>query len=244
MGYFPIEDHGVIGDLHTAALVGMDGTIDWLCLPRFDAPSVFAAILDDEKGGHFKLRPLHYARSHQLYLPDTNVLLTRFLSPEGVAEVLDFMPIEGRFEPRHDLVCDVRVIRGRMRFEVDCRPAFDYARQKHSITLGKTGAVFECPNLRLGLAAEVSLREGPDRNALGRFTLGEGEGVTFLLHVLGKGEGPGDPLSRLQFVDILQRTLDYWRRWISKSTYRGRWREMVHRSALALKLMVYDPTGA
>jgi len=89
MGYLPIEEHGIIGDLHTAALVGADGTVDWLCLPRFDAPSVFASILDDEKGGHFRLSPLDYIRSQQLYLPDTNVLLTRFLSPEGVAEVLD-----------------------------------------------------------------------------------------------------------------------------------------------------------
>src|SRR3712207_5530467 len=86
MAYLPIEDHGIIGDLHTAALVGTDGTIDWLCLPRFDAPSVFAAILDDERGGHFYLRPESYTRTQQLYLPDTNVLLTRFLSPEGRSE--------------------------------------------------------------------------------------------------------------------------------------------------------------
>jgi GH15 family glucan-1,4-alpha-glucosidase len=87
MGYLPIEDHGIIGDLHTAALVGTDGTIDWLCLPDFDSPSVFCSILDDEKGGCFRLRPVQDFHSYQLYLPDTNVLLTRFLSPEGVAEV-------------------------------------------------------------------------------------------------------------------------------------------------------------
>ena len=125
MGYLPIEDHGIIGDLHTAALVGTDGTIDWLCLPRFDAPSVFASILDDERGGYFSLRPVEYANTHQLYLPDTNVLLTRFLSPQGVAEVLDFMPIEEGRETRHDLVRDVRVIRGKITIEVDCRLAFD-----------------------------------------------------------------------------------------------------------------------
>ena len=159
MGFLPIEDHGVIGDLRTAALVGIDGTIDWLCLPRFDAPSVFASILDDEKGGHYRLRPVNYVRSQQLYLPDTNVLLTRFLSPEGVAEVLDFMPIESGREERHDLVRSVRVVRGRIRFELDCCPAFDYARQKHKITLGKTGAVFASAVLRLGLATEVPLRE-------------------------------------------------------------------------------------
>ena len=244
MGYLPIEDHGVIGDLHTAALVGIDGTIDWLCLPRFDAPSVFASILDDEKGGHFRLRPLNYVRSQQLYLPDTNVLLTRFLSSEGVAEVLDFMPIEAELKERHDLVRSIRVVRGSMRFEVDCRPAFDYARRRHTISLGKTGAVFACAGTRLGLATRVPLREGPYRNALAQFALEEGEDAAFVLQQLKEGEGPEEVLSSAPFQDRLQGTLDYWRRWISGSTYRGRWREMVNRSALALKLMVYDPTGA
>ena len=244
MGYLPIEDHGVIGDLHTAALVGIDGTIDWLCLPRFDAPSVFASILDDEKGGHFRLRPLNYVRSQQLYLPDTNVLLTRFLSSEGVAEVLDFMPIEAGLKERHDLVRSIRVVRGSMRFEADCRPAFDYARQRHTISLGKTGAVFACAGTRLGLATRVPLREGPYRNALAQFALEEGEDAAFVLQQLKEGEGPEEVLSNAPFQDRLQGTLDYWRRWISGSTYRGRWREMVNRSALALKLMVYDPTGA
>jgi GH15 family glucan-1,4-alpha-glucosidase len=244
VGYLPIEDHGVIGDLHTAALVGIDGTIDWLCLPRFDAPSVFASILDDEKGGHFRLRPLNYVRSQQLYLPDTNVLLTRFLSSEGVAEVLDFMPIEAGLKERHDLVRSIRVVRGSMRFEVDCRPAFDYARQRHTLALGKTGAVFACAGTRLGLATRVPLREGPYRNALAQFALEEGEDAAFVLQQLKEGEGPEEVLSNAPFQDRLQGTLDYWRRWISRSTYRGRWREMVNRSALALKLMVYDPTGA
>jgi GH15 family glucan-1,4-alpha-glucosidase len=152
MGYLPIEDHGVIGDLHTAALVGTDGTIDWLCLPAFDSPSVFCSILDDEKGGHFKLKPLEYARSQQLYLPDTNVLLTRFLSPEGVAEVLDFMPIEPKGEERHQLVRSVRVILGEVTLEAECRPAFDYARREHAVSIGKYGAVFEGPRITLGLA--------------------------------------------------------------------------------------------
>src|SRR5919112_2023599 len=233
MGYLPIEDHGVIGDLHTAALVGIDGTIDWLCLPRFDAPSIFASILDDEKGGHFRLRPLNYVRSQQLYLPDTNVLLTRFLSSEGVAEVLDFMPIEAGPKERHDLVRSIRVVRGSMRFEVDCRPAFDYARRRHTISLGKTGAVFACAGTRLGLATRVPLREGPYRNALAQFALEEGEDAAFVLQQLKEGEGPEEVLSSAPFQDRLQGTLDYWRRWISRSTYRGRWRDMV-----------YNPTGA
>src|SRR5918992_672199 len=142
VGYLPIEDHGVIGNLYTAALVGTDGTIDWLCLPAFDSPSVFCSILDEEKGGHFSLRPVEYVRSHQLYLPDTNVLLTRFLSSEGMAEVLDFMPILAHPAERHRLVRNVRVVRGGMTFDVECRPAFDYARKEHSVFVGKLGAVF------------------------------------------------------------------------------------------------------
>ncbi len=133
MGYLPIEDHGVIGNLHTAALVGMDGTIDWLCLPAFDSPSVFCSILDDEKGGHFRLRPVEYERSQQLYLPDSNVLLTRFLSRQGMAEVIDFMPILSRPGDRPRLVRHVRTVRGSMEFEVECRPAFDYARGGHHL---------------------------------------------------------------------------------------------------------------
>jgi GH15 family glucan-1,4-alpha-glucosidase len=244
MGYLPIVDHGIIGDLHTAALVGTDGTIDWMCLPRFDSPSVFCSILDDEKGGHFKLRPAKYIRSQQLYLPDTNVLLTRFLSPEGVAEVLDFMPIEDERKTRHDLIRDVRVIRGQMSFEVDCRPAFDYARQEHTVEFVKGGVIFRGAGMALNLASEVPLEEGPTRNACKSFDLKEGESASFVMQQLEEGEGPREALKRAECQDLLQRTLDYWRRWISKSAYRGRWRDMVNRSALALKLMIYDPTGA
>src|SRR5215217_9005814 len=165
VGYLPIEDHGVIGNLYTAALVGTEGTIDWLCLPAFDSPSVFCSILDDEKGGHFSLRPVDYIRSHQLYLPDTNVLLTRFLSPEGVAEVLDFMPIEDERAMRHGLIRDVRVIRGRMTIEVECRPAFDYAREEHTMEFVRSGVIFRCAGMSLNLASEVPLEEGPGRSA-------------------------------------------------------------------------------
>ena len=244
MGYLPIEDHGIIGDLHTAALVGTDGTIDWLCLPRFDAPSVFASILDDERGGYFSLRPVEYANSHQLYLPDTNVLLTRFLSPEGVAEVLDFMPIEEGHETRHDLVRDVRVIRGTMTLEVDCSPAFDYARQEHTAEFTKGGVIFRGAGLALNLASEVPLEGGQANGAFARFTLRAGESVSFVLHQLEGDEGPKEALKRAECQQLLQLTLDYWRHWVSKSTYEGRWRDMVNRSALVLKLMVYDPTGA
>jgi GH15 family glucan-1,4-alpha-glucosidase len=244
MSYLPIEDHGVIGNLHTAALVGVDGTIDWLCLPAFDSPSVFCAILDDEKGGHFSLRPVEYARSQQLYLPDTNVLLTRYFSPQGLAETLDFMPIITRRGQRHRLVRNVRVIRGKMTFDAECRPAFDYARRGHTISVGKSGVVFSSGVGCLGLATDVPLREREREAAGARFTLGEGERATFVLAHLQEDEGPGEILSEVGFEELLSSTLHYWRRWLSQSTYQGRWREVVNRSSLVLKLMVYDPTGA
>jgi GH15 family glucan-1,4-alpha-glucosidase len=243
----PIEDHGIVGDLHTAALVGRNGTIDWLCLPAFDSPSVFCSILDDEKGGHFKLAPVEYARSQQLYLPDTNVLLTRFLSPEGMAEIIDFMSILESPGDRHRLVRNVRVVRGKMTFDVECRPAFDYARKEHYVSVGDGGAFFASKgstHVSLGLSTGVPLKERPKGAAGGRFTMKEGEMVTFVLAEAEEGEGPGEALSERDFEDLLRSTLDFWRRWLSKSTYRGRWREEVHRSALVLKLMVYDPTGA
>jgi GH15 family glucan-1,4-alpha-glucosidase len=244
MGYLPIEDHGIIGDLNTAALVAKDGTIDWLCLPAFDSPSVFASILDDERGGHFSLRSVDYTRSQQLYLPGTNVLLTRFITPQGVAEVLDFMPIEEDRELRHDLIRDIRVIMGRIPIDIDCRPAFDYARQDHTIEFVKSGVIFRGAGTALSLASVVSLQEGPSHSAVARFELKEGESASFVLHVLGEGEEPREVPERTEYQRLLQGTLDYWRQWISRSIYRGRWREIVNRSALALKLMIYHPTGA
>ena len=244
MGYLPIEDHGIIGNLHTAALVGTEGTIDWLCLPSFDAPSVFCSILDDEKGGHFKLRPVEYARSQQLYLPDTNVLLTRFLSPEGVAEVLDFMPIVSEEDDTHRLVRSVHVIRGSSTFDLECRPAFDYARAGHTVSIGKTGAVFEGPDDTLVLATDVPLEKRERQAAGARFELREGERATFVLSQGDPDGKPGEVLSDERFEELVRSTVGYWRRWISKCTYSGQWRGMVRRSALILKLMVYDPTGA
>ena len=244
MGYLPIENHGVIGNLHTAALVGTDGTIDWLCVPAFDSPSVFCSILDDEKGGHFTLHPVEYLHSQQLYLPDTNVLLTRFLAEDGMAETLDFMPISSDPAERHRLVRNVRVIRGQMDFDVECKPAFDYARRDHSVAVGKKGAVFTSDDTCLGLSTEVSLEKGPGEGARARFTLKEGETATFVLAKVEHDEKPREVLREKGFDELLQETIDYWRRWISQSTYQGQWREAVHRSALALKLMVYDPTGA
>src|SRR4028118_95399 len=247
MGYLPIGDHGVIGNLHTAALVGVEGTIDWLCLPAVDPPAGFCPILDDEKGGHFKLKPVGCERSQQLYLPDSNVLLTRFFTSGGMAEVIDYMPILSKSGDRSRLVRDARVVRGSMRFEMECRPAFDYARGQHHVAGGKEGAGFaaaDATHTALSLSTAVPVEE-MDGGAVGaEFTLGEGERATFVLSEIEDGEGPRAPFTRREFEESLQGTLGYWRRWISGSTYSGRWREFVNRSALVLKLMVYDPPGA
>ena len=142
-GYQPIENYGIIGDLHTTALVGMDGSIDWLCLPHHDSPSVFAAILDSEKGGRFKISPVGgEVTTKQLYWPDTNVLVTRFFTPDGVGEVTDYMPIGASAEGRHRIVRRVEVVRGTMTFRMECTPAFDYAREEHETRIVPGGVTF------------------------------------------------------------------------------------------------------
>src|SRR5213592_4755891 len=154
-GYLPIAEHGLIGDLHTVALVGTDGTIDWYCCPRFDSPSVFAAILDADHGGLFRISPERDGwSSKQIYLPDTNILITRFLMPDGVGEVQDFMPSarSGAGAHRQQMIRRVVAVRGQMRFLVECAPRFDYARAQHDVALVEHGAVFRSAELALSLS--------------------------------------------------------------------------------------------
>jgi GH15 family glucan-1,4-alpha-glucosidase len=243
--YLPIAEHGLIGDLHSAALVGTDGTIDWYCCPRFDAPSVFASILDRERGGYYRIAPdVDEWTSKQLYFPDTNVLITRFLSPDGVGEVEDFMPIAPTSEGvrRHRLVRRVLGVRGRMPFRVEIEPRFDYAREAHQVELGDHGAVFHAPSLTLAFEGEVPL-ERSGRGAAARFVLSAGESRAFVLERVDEGYQPRD-YPPAETNELFERTVAYWRRWLSRSRYAGRWREMVHRSALTLKLLTYEPTGA
>ena len=245
MTYKPIENYGVIGDLHTVALVGVDGSIDWCCLPHFDSPSVFAGILDDRVGGFFKIAPLHYTQHKQMYLPDSCVLLTRFLSAEGVGEVLDFMPIEDAPPGRktHQIVRVVRTVRGSVRFRLECRPAFDYARRPHQVALEGRGAVFTAGNMRFALISRFPLASDAQAVQL-EFTLNPGESTTFILKQL-EHEADGSLLeARLAGEELLAQTLQYWRRWLAQCGYTGRWREIVHRSAMMLKLMTFAPTGA
>jgi GH15 family glucan-1,4-alpha-glucosidase len=242
--YQPIENYGIIGNLRTAALVGMDGSIDWLCLPYFDSPSVFAAILDDRKGGRFRIGPAgEDFRRKQFYWPDTAILVTRFLDEDGVGEVEDYMPLGGAGTVPDELARRVRVVRGRVAFRLECRPAFDYARAAHRVHVGPHGARFDGPGLSLELAAPVPLRSD-GAGVVADFALGEGEKATFVLRRLGPDDRPACCPDVGEAEELFRDTVAWWRRWLSKSTYTGRWREMVHRSALTLKLLSFEPTGA
>ncbi|HKX18953.1 MAG TPA: glycoside hydrolase family 15 protein [bacterium] len=244
MGCQPIENYGVIGDLQTAALVGMHGSVDFLCFPRFDSPTIFAALLDDERGGRFAIAPLlGGARCRQLYLPDSNVLLSRFLSAEGVAEIADFMPIRGGRPPV--LIRHARAVRGEIRFRLDCGPRFDFGRTSHRAELDGPAAIFQPKGsgaALLRLRAEVPLRL-VNGDAVAEFTLRAGETAAFVLEAPTPGRPSPSDAPGFVFRSF-EETLNFWRRWIARSTYRGRWRDMVNRSALVLKLLTYQPTGA
>ncbi|HEX8388050.1 MAG TPA: glycoside hydrolase family 15 protein [Sphingomonas sp.] len=237
----PIEDYGVVGDLRTAALVGLDGSIDFLCWPRFDAPTVFARLLDMEKGGSFRLAPEMGpgARAKQLYLPETNVLVTRFLSADGVAEVTDVMPMTGD----HGRVVRIaHAVRGKIEFAMRCAPRFDYARAPHRTELHDGAALFRPEKgeaMRLIATAPLEV-DGVD--AVARFTLKPGESATFLLE---GDHGDALPCGLDGYgARCFGETVAYWRGWAQQSKYKGRWREMVMRSALALKLLTSRDTGA
>jgi len=246
MPYAPIEEHGVIGDLHSVALVATDGTIDWYCCPRFDSPSVFGAILDDERGGSYRIGPESPdARTKQLYLPDTNVLITRHLTASGVGEVTDFMPIHDQASERarHRLVRQVICVRGEVRFRLVCDPRFDYGRASHRLTIDDHGAVFSSDKLALALDSPVPLT-ADDGCVHAVFTLRAGECRTFVLERVGLEARSARAVSAASAQAMFDETVAYWRAWIASCTYRGRWREMVRRSALVLKLLTYAPTGA
>ncbi|ONH32469.1 glycoside hydrolase family 15 protein [Pseudofrankia asymbiotica] len=242
--YLPIADHGLIGDLRTVALVGTDGTIDWYCCPSFDAPSVFGSILDADRGGRFELTADAPARSRQFYFPDTNVLITRFFTGDGVGEVQDFMPIIGDASAvgRHRLIRRVVCVRGSIPMRARVAPRFDYARLPHTVRTEDGATLFESASLSLALTATVPL-DGDGQDVWTIFKLLEGESAVFALDRVGGDIVPrGCPHAEAERE--FTATVAFWRRWLAASRYRGRWREMVHRSALTLKLLTYAPTGA
>jgi GH15 family glucan-1,4-alpha-glucosidase len=252
MAYQPIDHYGIIGNMYTTALVGRNGSIDWLCFPNHDSPSVFAAILDDKKGGQFIIEPKcatteerSRITTKQLYWPATNVLITRFLASHGVGEIIDFMPVDLREDEigYHSLIRQVKVVRGMMTFSLRCHPAFNYARDAHDLTVTPKGVCFYSDTLNLGLATDLVLTE-QNGGVVADFTLTEGETAVLVLQAIPAGAGCGLPITPDTADSLFRGTVGYWRNWLRKSNYTGRWREMVERSALLLKLLTFEPTGA
>ena len=252
--YPDISEHGIIGDLQTAALVTSDGTVDFFCCPRFDSPSVFASLLDADRGGFFSIKPAGEPYvTRQLYFPNTAMLITRFMAPDGVGEVTDFMPvIEGKPTDRHRLVRHLRVARGTMRFEMEIQPRFNYGRTRHTVEVTEEGAVFRAEDgMHLTLHTAGRREAGADgRGEAERagdglrayFTLKEGEsGAGVVLESMGGAPRALEPAELDRLADD---TTAYWKSWLARSTYTGRWRETVSRSAMTLKLLTYEPTGA
>ena len=247
MSYLPIEDHGVIGDLYSCALVGIDGRIDWCCLPYFDSPSVFAGILDSEIGGSFCLKAEKCIKRNQRYLPDSAVLLTRSYTEYGVGQIEDFMPVATPGQKRVGrIVRRVSCVRGEARYQIDCRPAFNFARSSHKIQVVEGGVLFQMEEGQVfALHSPVSLDVQPP-SVTGTFTVKEGQCLSFVF--LSLPEEASSDADAFRFVGqvnhAFEETLNYWQKWLARCSYRGRWSEMVFRSALTLKLLTFKPTGA
>ena len=244
MSFEPIESYGVIGNMRSIALVGVNGSIDFLCYPNFDSPTVFAAMLDDERGGCFQIQPLlRKTQVRQLYFPDTNILLTRFLAEEGVAELTDYMPIGTDGEEPNEIVRTLTVIRGEVDFKMRCQPRFNYGMCGHTVKIEEQYAIFSPASdscAPLALYSTVALRRH-SQDVTSEFRLRAGENATF---VFG-GVRPQGQQPEMEFVEQrFQETSRFWKEWIAKSKYRGRWREMINRSALMLKLLISREHGS
>jgi GH15 family glucan-1,4-alpha-glucosidase len=245
-----IADHGLIGDLQTSALVTTDGSVDWFCCPRFDSPSVFGALLDDERGGRFRIRPsgVEYT-TKQTYFPDTAVLVTRFFTETGTGQIIDFMPPTGTTATdNHRLVRMVHCVRGEMSFEIEIAPRFDYGRHPHRAELSGDGIVFRANGSTLTVhvvrepgdeqKARVGVHE-EDVHATLDLVAGEIRGLV----LESAADGPARTIGVAEIRGLFDETVQFWRKWLSRSTYAGRWREAIQRSAITLKLMTYAPTG-
>ncbi|MDN3588485.1 glycoside hydrolase family 15 protein [Pedobacter aquatilis] len=240
----PIENYGVIGNLKTVALVSLQGSIDFMCAPRFDSPSIFAALLDSEKGGYFSVEPdLKHCTSKQLYLPDTAVLLTRFFADEGIAELSDYMPVSSKENFPSAIIRQIKAVRGKITFRVFCAPAFGYTKSKHTSSRNQDELNFICTSekLNLTLKADVSLhiKKG---TGYSEFTLDESETAYMVLEMLDNG-AQGISLEQYQ-QNAYRCTVEFWRTWINQTTYRGKYDEIIRRSAITLKLLTSAEYGS
>ena len=227
-----------MGDLNTIALVSMEGSIDFMCCPRFDSPTIFAALLDDKRGGRFQIAPVSGEfKQRQRYIPDTNILLTRFLGSDGIVEISDFMAIQP-LGHRHNLVRRVKAVRGEIKIRMVCAPKFDYGRAAHTVEKGRGEVIFRpegkgLPPLRLRGDKPWRVVNG---EVVAEFRLRAEQTACFVLEEAG---GDADSPSRSQdyVPEVFKETMNFWTAWVAKSQYRGYWRETVNRSALAIKLM-------
>ncbi len=244
--YLAIADHGLIGDLRTCALVGSEATIDWFCAGRFDSPSVFGALLDPGSGGAWRFAVVDgHVTTAQFYFPDSNILVTRFLTEEGVAEIHDFMPVVRAHDPDHRqrIVRRVTAVRGTTRLQMELAARPDYGRVVPDVELrGTNDALVTGGGVRLGVTSTVALSASGGTVAAD-VTLSAGEEVLVVLQVLEEGEDPV-PGDCEDTALLFTQTAAFWRGWLGRSTYQGRWREMVNRAALTLKLLTHEPTGA
>ncbi len=246
MAYRPIENYGVIGDLNTAALIALDGSVEFMCYPEFDSPTIFAKMLDDEKGGCFQIKPVNANIKHrQMYLPDTNVLLTRFLSCEGVGELTDFMPVE-ELNKGNLLLRRLTAIRGEVTYQMHCRPRFNYGRNKHKAVKTDCGLQFISEGddkLILDLRSSVPI-EIIENDGFAEFTLKPGDTADFLFGQFQEKKHSACPILQPFITDHLFETVKFWRSWIAQCKYQGRWMESVRRSALVLKLLTSERYGS
>ncbi|HZY47646.1 MAG TPA: glycoside hydrolase family 15 protein [Candidatus Bathyarchaeia archaeon] len=243
-GYKPISDYGVIGDMHSAALVGLDGSIDWYCAPRFDSPSVFAALLDSQKGGRFQLSPTGDFTSTQNYEGDTNVLVTTFRSTTGQFKVTDFMPCfmeEGQLKSFQEVHRIIDWLDGDPGLRVAFQPRFDYARGTTTIVESRDGCLAKNQRHHSSLASSVKLFVKDPELLINDFRLSKGQRIVL---VLKWGNSSPHPVGRYETSRKLSKTLSYWKRWVSHVKYQGPYRSHVIRSCLVLKLLQYAPTGA
>ena len=239
-----IENHAVIGDLRTTALVALNGSIDFMCWPRFDSPSVFASLLEPS-AGFFELAPvLEGGRFRQFYVPDTNVLLTRVLSPEGVSEISDFMTLAPDY-PEQRVIRRVKAVRGTLKFRLHCAPRFDYARTGHKArALSDRVILFEpegdhLPSLRISSTIPMQIVDG---DACAEFVLELNDTAIFMLDSVTTDENLC--LEDHWSSNAFKATCNYWTDWVARAQYHGRWHEHITRSTLALKLLTSAEYGS
>ena len=241
--YRPIRDYAVIGDGHTAALVSSAGSIDWLCLPRFDSPAVFCRLLDAQKGGSFRIGPAAQCTVTRSYVGPTNVVATTFQCNAGTARLTDFIEV-GRSEGSCRVLRLVEGLAGEPEFEIQFYPTFDFTRAAPEIEMHADGVIARSGREALALSSRANLRHDGNGRLTGMFRVRAGEQLWFALTYTPDERGAPVTVLPLGAEAALQRALEYWRNWAARCTYEGPYRDLVHRSALTLRLLIHEPTGA